>query len=93
MTSKTVLQSALAQWEALENVTEAARQVLPEEESRALNKVTTNGATRTLECLDEHRRKYSTSTSAPERGEDVDDEPTEIRNIRSVLQQAAAGGE
>lgn len=87
MTSRAMMKSAQEQWEALQKVTEAAQEVLPEGERQVLEQVTRNGATRTLRRLDAERTKVSN----PPRDAELDDEVTEIREIRQVLRVTAGG--
>ena len=88
-TAKQVMQSALDQWVAIEKLTDTAKEVLPPDECRVIDKTAQRGASRTLSWLDEHRRK--TPTPTPDRvdrtvTENVLEETPGIQSIRHVLQ-------
>lgn len=94
MTSKTVLQWALAQWEVVHKVTEAARGVLSESECDVLDAQARSGASRTLERLDSQRPSPGAAGKAGPAAQHSleEDEPTEIRHLRNVLHQTVVGG-
>lgn len=82
MTSRAMMKSAQEQWEALQRVTDAAQDVLPEGECRVLERMTRSGATRALDRLDAVSRPDTPTPAGA-------DESTEVRDIKQVLRTAA----
>jgi hypothetical protein len=92
--AKKMMQSTLDQWVALEKLTDTAKEVLPEEECKVIDKTVKNGATRTLHRLEERRktpppqgRRVNGTGETPE--EQLPDEPTDLVELRQVLERQA----
>jgi hypothetical protein len=96
--AKKVMQSALDQWLAIEHLNKAAHGLLSEDECQALADTTRDHASKTLHNLDERRRKTLTPPSTRPRGangelpESFQEEPTEIREIRELLERRVGEG-
>lgn len=91
--TRKVMQSALDQWVAIEQITDVAKRVLPPEECRKIDNTAKVGAERTLHQLDAQQKRKTpqpaprTDDALPPIEDGIADEITELREIREVLER------